>query len=91
MIEKMIPSFKWDNEYWALYNLDNFKDSLLRLKYCDESVKNLIFNVNKCEKIEIILDELFKIYPWVKQIVLFENKEKLIGVFKRNNELNYEY
>ena len=85
MVERMIPTYLWDDEYWILYSLDDLNESIQRLEHCDGSVSNTIFSVKIYENYQVTLEELFGSYTWIDKILLLSLEGNLIGVFKSSS------
>lgn len=78
----MIPSLVWDNEEWIIRKINNMKDGMMNLKYCDGKIKNIIFDLENLKDYKKYILKLFLEYYWIEKIIIMNNKN-IIKVLKR--------
>lgn len=85
MKEVMIPTFKWNNEYWCLKKEKDIKNINNIIRYCDGHISNLLIDVEDIDNCTKEINKLFSRYEWLNKIVV-KNRDSLVGYFVRKNE-----
>lgn len=83
----MIPDFLWDGENWIVRYISSAIEILSELKYCDGSVRNIIFNVKDIKDLDNAINQTFNKYDWINKILIMQGDE-IIRVFQVNSENN---
>lgn len=85
MKEVMIPTFKWNGEYWCVKKEKNIKNINNLIKYCDGNISNLLIDVDDSNNCYAEINKIFSRCKWLNKVVV-KNKELLVGYYVRKNE-----